>query len=129
MSPEQINVALNIAGIAGGLVSGAVAITWFLVRHTHIARAEFDEFVDGHAKTHDRIEARLARGDLHFERIEKDVDHHPGHADLNSIHDDVAELKAAVRETGATIDAQDRRMARIETAVDRILDFHLKGGT
>ena len=89
--------------------------------------------MDGHAKTHDRIEARLARGDLHFERIEKDVD--PSSRARRSqtrFRDNLAtaQLKAAVRETaGATIDAQDRRMARIETAINRILDFHLKGGT
>jgi hypothetical protein len=128
--PDWVTFWADILGLAGGLVSATVAIVWFAVRHTRVARAEFEAFCDDHGRVHDTIERRLAAGDKHFTMLGHDLEH----ADISEIRNDLAEMKAAMRENAALQHARDERVGRIEQQLvgriekqlDEIRSFLLK---
>jgi len=124
LAPEWITAALELAGIAGALITAGFSIAWWWAEHTRVSRREFAQHL---SVTHAEIDRRFAEGENRFGRIDGDIQHRPNQSAIDQLRGVVAELAASVRELHARREAIDQRLERIEAQLARIVDFELRG--
>lgn len=126
-APSWVLIALEIAGIAGGVIATVAAVVMWFVAHTLVTRSAFTRYAEDHEKLHDALDARLDRGEQKSAALGADMRHQPGHGDIDLLRRDIAELKASVRELSAGEKATNLRLSHMESQLDRLVDFHLAG--
>ena len=128
MVPEWLDLATRIAGIVGGVLGFLGGAVLWMARNTLATKAELHSSFEAHGEEHDELNRRLEEGESKFAAILADLEHLPGHSDLNDIRDRIAAVEGEVKALAATIDGLKEVLERVERPLNILVEHHMNGG-
>lgn len=125
---QWLDIAWKVASAFGGALAAVAVIFWWVMRVGFVSKADNISHWSKHEKEHEDLDIRLNDGARKFTEIEGDVRHMPGSGTVEELRREIGKLGASIAGLTASDDALTHRLGHMEAQIDRLVDFHLKGG-